>query len=314
MDLSLVEKNSGQGFKIQFLEPSKSSHRWFNSILNYFFGSQLGLQEYGEIIQKIKQDDSEDHIFVKYQKAFGSQYHLTEGSFTNIPKTGPLIIVANHPGAGWEIFSIVELVLQTRSDFKILANEVLASIPGLSDSFIPVSIFKKKANQALVQAKEHLKNQGVLIVFPSGEVSSHIIGYKNSDEPIIVDGPWMSALILTIKSTLPDIVPIYVDSRPTDNWLKAREDIKSDTLRVLKLFGSEVFSHKGENLPLTLGRSISADVYIERVGLKNLFPTLRRATYLLGGIELPDYIPNQESLNKEKNIETNRQGAKLWLP
>ncbi|MCB0391367.1 MAG: 1-acyl-sn-glycerol-3-phosphate acyltransferase [Bdellovibrionales bacterium] len=313
-DLRFVLSDNGTKMNLRLLKNSSFPNKLINFLFSKYFGPKLGMIEYGEILQVINSMPESENNFVKYQKALMSTYHLTRNSAQKIPKHGPLLIVANHPGAGWEIFSIVEFVLKTRSDFKILANEVLASIPGLGDSFIPVPILQKKQSEALKQAEQQLEQDGVLIVFPSATVSHYVIGKSQNGEPIVVDGPWTSALMRVIKRVQPSIVPIHVDSQPTETWLEAVEKGGNDTLRVLNHFGNEILSHRGEDVPLTVGRAIEANVYLEKIGLKDLFPTLRRATYLLNSITLPDTLIGQNEKSKELDVTRNNEAAKLWLP
>lgn len=313
-DLRFVLSENGEKMNLRLLRDSSFSNKLINFLFNKHFGPKLGMIEYGEILQVINSMPESENIFVKYQKALMSTYHLTRNSVQDLPDKGPLLIVANHPGAGWEVFSIVEFILNTRSDFKILANEVLASIPGLGDSFIPVPILQKKYSESLKLAERQLQQGGVLIVFPFATVSHHKIGENQNGDPLVVDGPWSSALTKTIKKVKPKIVPIYVDSQPTIEWLEAVEKGGNDTLRVLNHFGNEILSHRGEDVPLTVGKAVEGEVYLEKINLKDLFPTLRRATYLLNNITLPDSLVGQSEKTIELDVARNNEAAKLWLP
>ncbi|MCB0355395.1 MAG: hypothetical protein KDD40_00220 [Bdellovibrionales bacterium] len=313
LDLQFVKSRKGTKLNIQLLQNQSFANKLINYLFNSIFGPKLGMNEYNRLIHDMKQTSSTDHIFVQYQRAFKSQFHLMENSMNAIPKNGPLIIVANHPGAGWEIFSIVEMVLKTRSDFKVFANEVLASIPGLGDHFIPVPIFNKRTNSALKQAEEHLFNGGVLIMFPAAEVSSYEV-FDNESNSHIVDGPWSSAIIKNIERINPQVVPVFVNTRPTNRWLSARNSSGSDILRVVNHFGEEIFSHYSEDLPMAIGRAVYVSDYTKEFELRELFPMLRRATYLLNDLDLPEVLAGQNLRKIEKYPEMNRQGARLWLP
>lgn len=85
--------------------------------------------------------------------------------FAQLPKTGPVVIVANHPLGGLEGVILASLILAHRPDIKRFANELLYSIPELRDIFIPVDVFsttkaKVTNSNALNEGREHLKNGG----------------------------------------------------------------------------------------------------------------------------------------------------------
>ena len=62
----------------------------------------------------------------------------------NLPKEGPLLIVANHPLGGLEGVAITQLLLGLRADTKVLTNNLLTRIPELQSTFIGVDVLSKK--------------------------------------------------------------------------------------------------------------------------------------------------------------------------
>ena len=57
---------------------------------------------------------------------YGLTLDLVGGSLKNIPRTGPLIVIANHPYGILDGLTLGHILSQTRGDFRILANHVLA--------------------------------------------------------------------------------------------------------------------------------------------------------------------------------------------
>ena len=60
-----------------------------------------------------------------------------------IPRTGPVLIVANHPLGGLEGVAISKVISDVRPDLKVLTNELLRSVPELADIFIGVDILSQ---------------------------------------------------------------------------------------------------------------------------------------------------------------------------
>ena len=69
----------------------------------------------------------------------------SSGLLTQIPKTGPVLVVANHPLGGLEGVAIAQMLLKVRPDVQVLTNEMLTRIPELSDIFIGVDVLSANA-------------------------------------------------------------------------------------------------------------------------------------------------------------------------
>jgi 1-acyl-sn-glycerol-3-phosphate acyltransferase len=99
------------------------------------------------------------------------------GVVESIPAEGPVIVVANHPFGGADAVTLIAICLRRRTDFRILANDVAATAPGIRQWVLPLSIlggrdFKRQNALSLRAAVDHLRGGGLLAVFPAGEVST----------------------------------------------------------------------------------------------------------------------------------------------
>lgn len=121
-----------------------------------------------------------------------------------IPESGPVVVMANHPFGGADALALGTLCTARRADTLMLANEMAAQVvPGPGEAMIPLSILggegsARKNAPSLRRALEHLRNGGLLAVFPSGEVAS----WKGS---AVEEGPWsphVTALALKSQAAL----------------------------------------------------------------------------------------------------------------
>src|SRR5262249_45544105 len=94
-----------------------------------------------------------------------------------IPEKGPGVGVSNHPFGLAEAAVLAALISGRRKDFRFLANSLLSEIDSVREHLLAVDPFggrdAKMANfRGLRAAIEWLRDGGLLVVFPSGEVSS----------------------------------------------------------------------------------------------------------------------------------------------
>ena len=75
---------------------------------------------------------------------FDFDYTVSSNDIENIPSSGKVIIIANHPLGGLDALCLLKLVGQIRQDVKIIANDFLAGFDSLKSLFIPIDNFKTK--------------------------------------------------------------------------------------------------------------------------------------------------------------------------
>ena len=93
-----------------------------------------------------------------------------------IPKTGAVVVVANHPHGLVDGMIMGELVSRVRPDFRILTRSLLTGIPEIEEFMIPVPFPHEENSRELgLQMRDltmaHLAEGGVVILFPAGKMA-----------------------------------------------------------------------------------------------------------------------------------------------
>ncbi len=134
--------------------------------------------------------------------------NIAQVELKNIPRTGPFIIMGNHPFGFLDGLIMIKTLNEMYPDFKVLANFFLKDIaPVLSNSFIDLNPFVNKSKhniQGLKQALNQLKNGNPIGVFPAGEVSTMQKGFGR-----IEDKEWDNGVIKFLDKAKVPIVPMF---------------------------------------------------------------------------------------------------------
>ena len=192
------------------LVPALAGAGWRGSV-RCLLERWLGIARARETFERAAESGRPEEALLK---GFGLETDA-EGVGSSIPNSGALVVVANHPFGGADALALIALCLRSRRDFRILANEVAASAPGIGPWVIPLSILggegsARRNARALKEALDHLRSGGLLAVFPAGEVSTW-----RPELARVADGPWSTHIAsLAIKAKAPVLPVRFFGSNP----------------------------------------------------------------------------------------------------
>lgn len=208
---------------------------------------------------------------------FQIKFEIPEEDLKRLPKEGAYITVSNHPLGGIDGILLLKLMLEQRSDFKIIGNFLLHRIEPLKPYIMPVNPFedRKDVKSSVAGFKNsllHLKDGKPLGIFPAGEVST----YK--DGKLVVDKPWEEAAMKLVQKAQVPVVPIYFHAKNSKLFYQLSKI--SDTFRTAKL-PSELLTQKRRTIKVRIGRPISVADQQEHQSLPEFSEFIRRKTYML---------------------------------
>ncbi len=148
----------------------------------------------------------------------------------HIPKGGPVVVVANHPHGMVDGMILADLIGRVRPDYKILTRALLTGIDEVASSYmIPVPFpheddAQRKSVEMRAKAMAHLKEGGLISLFPSGVVAAS----KTMFGPAI-EADWNVFTAQMIRRSGARVVPVYFTGA-NSRWYQVANRISS-TLR-----------------------------------------------------------------------------------
>jgi putative hemolysin len=197
-----------------------------------------------------------------------------------LPKTGPVVFVANHPYGVLDGIVMAWLVTKARPDFLLLTHVVLARAPEAAGLILPIDFSgaaeAERVNLASrAKARAHLASGGALVVFPAGAISTapDPLGLKPA-----VDGRWQPFVAQLIQRSKATVVPIWFGGQNSRLFQIASH--LSQTLRLSLIF-HEVRARIGATLPVVIGAPIPFAAFAEVRDRQALADELRARVYAL---------------------------------
>lgn len=231
-------------------------------------------------------------------------YDIPVNDFKNIPTTGPVVFIANHPYGGLDGLLLIRLIAGIRPDLKVMANYILKNVKPIAEYILPVDPFERKdsAQKSLAGVKstlEVLSKGGCVAIFPAGEVSAF---HTNSKR--ITDKTWNPMIGKLIAKSGAKVVPIYFSGN--NSLLFNLLGMIHPRLRTARL-PSEILNKKKFALRIRIGKPIAPDDIAEFTDNTQLMRYLRAKTYALAtSLEVKKHyftIPLRAKASPEKIID-----------
>ncbi|UTW04591.1 lysophospholipid acyltransferase family protein [Amphritea atlantica] len=178
---------------------------------------------------------------------FNFTYSLSNKDLMNIPSSGRVLIIANHPLGALDGLALLKMIGEIRKDVRIVANDMLSSFSQLSPLLLPVdNLNRATRKQDIANINNALHNEEAVIVFPAGEVSrAGATGIKDSN--------WNQGFLHFAKKTNSPILPVFIGGKNSSLFYTISGINR--TLAAL-LLPREMFNKHSMNLKFKIGEPI----------------------------------------------------------
>ena len=251
------------------------------------------IDEVNKLYDVLKDKVGKD-FFDSFVRERDLKYIVFEEDLARIPKTGPFILVSNHPLGAIDGILMTKILTEIRPDFKIMGNFLLEKIEPMKPYVISVNPFEnrkelKSSSTGMRGSLKHLEEGGCIGIFPAGEVSN-----RNNEFSEIMDKKWEKPALKLIKMARVPVVPMYFhakNSRLFYQMAKLHPDLQT------LLLPSEMMHKREKPIRVRLGKPVSVKVLEDHDTIEEMGEFLQKKIQLL-----KTYYEKRKSLADRLNI------------
>ena len=242
----------GDTFEFTHL-PSSALSRVTITVARHFLSRVLRLSDVEALYRRLPA--APPNMFAALAlEALRVEVDAAAGDLGHIPRTGALIVAANHPHGALDGLGLAALVGRVRPDVRLLANHWLAAVPELAATCFFVDPFggpgsTERSRAGLRAAHMWLRGGGALIVFPAGEVAHRL---TLDDTP--QDSEWTPTVGRLAAATGAALLPAWIEGRNSAAFYRAG---RLHPMLRTALLGRELLAKQRSILRIHIGNTVA---------------------------------------------------------
>ena len=231
--------------------PSISGKPWLEKPVKAMLNNILHIKEFEKFTATYPHLSGLEFV-EQVLESFNVSYSVRDSERENIPATGRVVIIANHPVGSIDGLTLIKLISDVRRDVKVVVNSLLIHLSPLQSLLLPVNnMGGKTPKQNLKSIHSHLEDDGAIIVFPAGEVSRlRPAGVR--------DTRWQSGFLRFAQATQSPILPVHIKAKNSAAFYSVSMMYKPASTLMLV---NEMFKQQKKDIPMRVGRQIPFESY-----------------------------------------------------
>ncbi len=248
--------------------------RWMPGFVLRYLERVIHQDEINTLLEKageLKDAEFSDAVMEEFKITISSS------GLENIPKTGPLIIVLNHPLGGMDALALISLLKNHRPDLRFIVNDILMNLENLSGLFVGINkhgINKKNVREDIEKA---FNSEHAICIFPAGLVSRKING-------LVQDLDWKRTFVTYARSLDRTVIPIKIDGQLSPFFYRLsrlRRFFRIKANIEMLYLADELFKQRNKTLTFTVGQAIKMNQFDTSLTDKEVASEIRKIVHEL---------------------------------
>ncbi|MFY9311023.1 MAG: 1-acyl-sn-glycerol-3-phosphate acyltransferase [Bacteroidia bacterium] len=228
-------------------EKAPKLKKWMPKFVLVWLKKKLHEDEINQLMHELK-DEYGLEFNKKGLEKFGAKIETINSH--HVPKTGGIIVAANHPLGGLDGMALIKAVGDVRKDVRFVVNDVLDNLKNYGDVFVGVNKITSTSARSLRVMENILISQDAVIFFPAGLVSRKQKGQ-------IKDLTWKKSFVTQAIDHKRQIVPVYIEGENSKffyRFANIRKNIGIKANIEMLFLPDEMFKQKGQTIKIHFGK------------------------------------------------------------
>ena len=173
-----------------------------------------------------------------------------------VPKTGGIIIAANHPLGGLDGMALIKAVGEIRPDVRFFVNDVLQNVKNYGDVFVGINKIGSTSATSLRVMENVFMSPAAVLFFPAGLVS-------RKQKGVIRDLEWKKSFVTQAIDHGRKIVPVFIEGENSKFFYRFANFRKRIGIKAnieMLLLPDEMFKQKGHTVKIHFGQPFDSSV------------------------------------------------------
>jgi putative hemolysin len=176
-------------------------YKWLPRFAINWLKKKLHEKEINETMRLLKNDKGLE-FNRKGLDALGAKVESTNQQL--VPKTGSVIIAANHPLGGLDGLALIKSVGEVRPDVRFFVNDILKNFRNYDEIFVAVNKVGASSTSSLRTMEDVFKTECAVLFFPAGLVSRKQNG-------LVRDLEWKKSFVTQAIDHKRMIQPVFIE-------------------------------------------------------------------------------------------------------
>lgn len=177
-----------------------------------------------------------------------------------VPKTGSIIIAANHPLGGLDGMALIKSVGEIRPDVRFFVNDILKNLKNYGEIFVAVNKVGASSTRSLRTMEEVFMTNCAVLFFPAGLVSRKQNG-------LVRDLKWKKSFVTQAIDHKRMIQPVFIEGENSKffyNFANFRKKIGIKANIEMLFLPDEMFKARKETIRIHYSKPFDSAILTDR--------------------------------------------------